>query len=129
MPDWILTLIPQLGLVILFMWYQERADERRNKRDQEMEIKRENSTQQNHDEWRVFLRERDAEFHAGLGRIAEEVKSNTNVIAAMNAVLIAHDTRAAEAVGDVRRIRERLSRAGIGDLEDSPIPEGKKSNA
>lgn len=132
-PDWLIQIIPQAGLVLLFMWYQDRAEQRRIKLETDIEDKRIQAAIKNHEEWRVFMRERDLAFNAGLGRIAEEVKQATQGIIANTTLLIAHDTRSianearsAETTGDIRRIRERLAQAGIGNVEESPVPAGKK---
>jgi len=114
MPDWIPPLIPQFGALIIFIWYLRYENERRDK-----------VTRDNHAEWRVFLGEQQGQNNAAIARIAEEVKRNTEAITAMSATLITHDIRSATAIEDVRRIRERLTQARVGDVEQSPIPPGR----
>lgn len=126
--DWELLAryVPEIILVVIFMIYQERADARHKQAEKEIEQKRIASAERNHAEWRDFIREQDTAKNAAIGRIAEEVKEVAKVVVAGNAVLIAHDTKATDAIGDVRRIRERLAQARIGDVDDSPLPPGKK---
>lgn len=115
MPEWLLPIIAQVPLVVLFMWYQERAETRQSA-----------AREKQHGEWREFMREQGAANNETVKGIATEVKANTNILTTLNATLIAHDIRSSEAIADVRRIRERLAQAGIGNLEDSPLPQGKK---
>lgn len=92
----IIPLLPQFGLVILFMYYQERQ----------------NGT------WQKFLHEEGEK-----DRIS--IESLTKVVSEMNAMLIAHDAKTNPIAGDIERIRERLAQAGIGHIEDSPLPPGR----
>lgn len=115
MPEWIISLIPQLGLVVLFMWYQERAEMRRN-----------TVAKENHDEWRTFIAELQESNESILNIISNEVKENTKAITTLSSAFIGHDIRSVDAINDLRRIRERMTRAGIVNIEDSPLPEGKK---
>ena len=108
------------------MWYQERTDKRNVDNATSREDKRLQATKENHSEWREFLREQQALNNSALARIAEEVKRNTENIASLSITLIAHDTRTSAAVDDVRRIRERLAAAKIGNIEESPLPPGRK---
>lgn len=116
MPEWIISLIPQLGIVVLFMWYQERAEVRRNEVDKE-----------NHLEWRTFITDLQQRNNETLTTITNEVKENTKAITNLSGAFASHDTRSAGAVDDLRRLRERITRAGILDVEDSPLPERKKT--
>ena len=122
----ILPLLPQVGIVILFMWYQERSDKRHADNAAAREDKRLQATKENHSEWREFLREQQALNNSALARIAEEVKRNTENIASLSVTLIAHDTRTGAAIEDVKRIRERLAQAKVGNIEESPLPPGRK---
>lgn len=99
LPDWLLPFIGQVPLVLLFMWYQDRQEIRRIAHDSAIEDKRIAAARENHKEWREFLEKRDAAYDASQERIA----------------------------ADVHRIRERLAQAGVGNVEDSPLPEGKRN--
>ena len=115
MPEWIISLIPQLGLVVLFMWYQERAEIRRNTVDKE-----------NHQEWREFITDLQERNSSTLNTISNEVKENTKAFTSLSAAFTSHDARSAGAIDDLRRLRERITRAGVVSIDDSPLPEGKK---
>jgi len=112
MPEWIISLIPQLGLVVLFMWYQERAEVRRNEVDKE-----------NHLEWRTFITDLQARNNDTLNTITNEVKENTKAITNLSTAFAGHDARSAGAIEDLRRLRERITRAGALSVDDSPLQE------
>lgn len=105
-PDWLLQIIPQAGLVILFMWYQERA-----------EIRQGLAREKQDNEWREFMREESKSSRAA-------IQDNTAIIAAMNNLLITHDLRSTRVSHDVEKIKERMLQLDL--LEESSIPEGKR---
>lgn len=94
----IIPLLPQFGLVILFMYYQERQ----------------NGT------WQKFLHDEGEKDRTS-------IESLTKVISEMNTRLIAHDEKTSPMAGDIERIRERLAQAGIGHIEESPLPPGRSA--
>lgn len=72
MPEYAVSLLVQIPLVGIFVWFtleimkrQERSDEKRD------------------EQWRGFLREQAKSYSSALGRVAEEVKENTAEIRAL----------------------------------------------
>jgi len=102
--DWsaLSRLVPEIAVVVVFIWFilerEKRQDERDKNRDQL---------------WREFLKEEREQRNVFSTRIAEEIKTNTTTLAGMNALLVAHDTRASVAIAEIvpslRRVESNLA--------------------
>lgn len=103
-----ISILPQFGLVVLFMFYQERSEKRASE-----------AREKQHVEWRAFMQDENEKNRESINQLA-------TIVSAMNATLVTHDIKVSPLVTDVERIRERLAQAGIGKVEDSPLPSGKK---
>lgn len=110
----IISIVPQFGLVVLFMFYQERSDKRAAE-----------AREKQHIEWRNFMAEEAEKTRKEDEKNREAIVNLANMVATMNSSLIAHDAKVSPLVTDIERIRDRLAQAGIGKVEDSPIPRGK----
>ncbi len=69
MPEYAISLLVQIPLVGIFVWFtleimkrQERSNDRRD------------------DQWREFLKDQAEQYNSAISRIAEEVKANTSVL-------------------------------------------------
>jgi hypothetical protein len=123
--DW--TGVPGSIIVgLLFGLFALELIRRQDKARKEERAEQAVARDKQHLEWRTWMREQDEGHITALLQFADEIRASTKAINAIAATLIAHDIRTASIPDDIHRIRERLALAGIGDVEDSPIPEGKK---
>lgn len=92
-----LNLLIQIPLVGIFVWFslnqQKLHSVSQEKRDSE---------------WRDFLREEREANNTALGRIAEEVKSNSIILSATKEIIVTHDQRLQLAIPDMKEITEKV---------------------
>lgn len=92
----IASLFIQLPLIGIFIWYNERRDQRQAERD----LKRDEALLQERtardDEWRQYLKEQREQNNAALSRLADEIKVIAEKVAQLHGVLSAHDAASKE---------------------------------
>ena len=92
--------VPEVVLVVIFMAFILRRDQV------------DHAEVQSRDQmWLAFLREQREQTGIAIGRLAEELKSNTTQLSSVTTLLAAHDTRAqigiAEIVGNQKKREAR----------------------
>jgi len=88
----LVSLFVQVPLVAAFMWFSLEQTKRYTQADEKRD-----------GEWRDFMREQREQNNAAISRIAEETKALAMQISGMNAVLIAHDVRASQAIATLTK--------------------------
>jgi len=93
---WVSLLI-QVPLVGIFIWFTLKLNEQNiqavNKRDME---------------WRDFLKEQREQSNAGLGRLAEELKENTQGLAVAQNAILMHDNNIREVMPMIREAVDKV---------------------
>lgn len=74
--DPIISLLVQVPLVGIFVWFTLQLSKNMQKQQDERDA-----------QWRDFLREQRESNNAALGRLADEIKSNTQVLTAHMATI------------------------------------------
>lgn len=88
----LVSLFVQVPLVAAFMWFSLEQTKRYTQADEKRDA-----------EWRDFMREQREQNNTAISRIAEETKGLAMQISGMNAVLIAHDVRASQAIATLTK--------------------------
>ena len=83
--DWgaILQLVPQAGLVVLFMWYTRERDRVYLASQKERDA-----------DWRTFLVDERDVRHKAIDQLATEMQAMSKILSANQSLIIQHDTHA-----------------------------------
>lgn len=91
MPDSLTSLLIQIPLVGVFMWFVQQTQARQAAEEEKRDS-----------QWRDFLREQREANNLALGRLAEEIKSIAMEVSNMRAVLVDHEVKTAQRLGPER---------------------------
>ncbi|MBI5954358.1 MAG: hypothetical protein HY865_22100 [Chloroflexi bacterium] len=92
----IMSLLIQLPLIGIFIWYNERRDTRQAERDLNRDATLQQERKDRDEEWRQYLKEQREQNNAALGRLADEIKTIAEKVAQLHGVLSAHDAASRE---------------------------------
>lgn len=95
---WISLLI-QFPLVGIFVWFTLKINERNQ-----------SAMERRDSEWREFLKDQRQQNNEALGRIAEEVKSATRMVAVNQSLIVEHDKNFQEILPAIKNALEALKR-------------------
>ena len=89
-------LVPELALVIIFVWFTLERDKRESENDKAGRVEQLKFLDVQRTDFLSALREDNVIYREGMARIAEEVKGNTNVTRELLTLLSQHDQQARE---------------------------------
>lgn len=96
--DAIISLMIQLPVIGIFIWYNERRDARQTDREDKRDDANVKERELRDKEWRDYLREQREQNNAALGRLADELKVIAEKVAQLHGILSAHDAASKERV-------------------------------
>jgi len=96
--DWagLSRLVPEIALVVLFIWFTLERDKRSGTHDDKNHLAWREFLSVQRDDFLKALREDNAIYREGMGRIADEVKAATGMLREMNTLLVQHDNQTRE---------------------------------
>lgn len=94
--DAIISLMIQLPVIGIFIWYNERRDARQTDREDKRDDANVKERELRDKEWRDYLREQREQNNAALGRLADELKVIAEKVAQLHGILSAHDAASKE---------------------------------
>ena len=94
--DAIISLLIQLPVIGIFIWYNERRDSRQTAREDKRDEANVKEREFRDKEWREYLREQREQNNAALGRLADELKVIAEKVAQLHGILSAHDAASKE---------------------------------
>lgn len=94
--DAIISLLIQLPVIGIFIWYNERRDKRQSDREDKRDESIKNERESRDKEWRDYLKEQREQNNIALGRLAEEIKDIAEKVAHLHGVVSAHDIASRE---------------------------------
>jgi len=96
MPDYVISLLAQIPLVGIFVWFVLVWSDRMEK-----------SAEKREKAWREFLEDQRKAANEAIGRLAEEIKENTQQLVAVKTIVDSHDQRMGMAVAEMKARKDR----------------------